>query len=94
MNTIVKHRRTLLAGVAGMSALTLMLAACSGSTEPPSGSASASAPPIDLAGEVAAEESALIAAYDSVYPEIRAYAKHLVKINVHELGTGTGALGV
>ena len=23
-----------------------------------------------------------------------AYAKHLVKINVHELGTGTGALGV
>lgn len=32
MNTIVKHRRTLLAGVAGMSALTLLLAACSGST--------------------------------------------------------------
>jgi hypothetical protein len=23
-----------------------------------------------------------------------AYAKHLVKINVHELGTGTGAAGV
>lgn len=43
-----------------------LLAACSGSAEPPSGSASASAPPVDLAGEVAAEESALIAAYDAV----------------------------
>ena len=43
-----------------------LLAACSGSAEPPSGSASASAPPVDLAGEIAAEESALIASYDAV----------------------------
>lgn len=55
----------------GLLALALLapaglLAACNGSTEPPAPSSSASGPPPDLAAEVAAEESALVAAYDSV----------------------------
>jgi hypothetical protein len=55
----------------GLVALALLtpvgiLAACTGSTGPPPGSATASAPPPDLAADVAAEESALMATYDAV----------------------------
>jgi hypothetical protein len=55
----------------GLLALALLapaglLAACTGSAEPTPGSTAASAPPVDLAAEVAAEESALIASYDAV----------------------------
>jgi hypothetical protein len=55
----------------GLLALALLppaglLAACSGSSEPTPGPTSATAPPADLAAEVAAEESALISAYDAV----------------------------
>lgn len=55
----------------GLLALALLapaglVAACSGSTEPTPGPTSASAPPADLAAEVAAEESALISTYDAV----------------------------
>ena len=55
----------------GLIALALVapagiLAACTGSAEPSPPSASASAPPADLAAEVAGEESALIATYDAL----------------------------
>ncbi len=55
----------------GLVALALLapagiLVGCTGSTEPPPGSATASAPPADLAADVAAEESALIATYDAL----------------------------
>ena len=55
----------------GLIALALVapagiLAACTGSAEPAPPSASASAPPADLAAEVAGEESALIATYDAL----------------------------
>lgn len=55
----------------GLLALALLapaglIAACTGSAEPPPGSATASALPADLAAEVAAEEAALIARYDAV----------------------------
>lgn len=55
----------------GLLALALLapaglIASCTGSTEPPPGSATASALPADLAAEVAAEEAALIARYDAV----------------------------
>lgn len=55
----------------GLIALALVapagiLAACTGSAEPSPPSASASAPPEDLAAEVAGEESALISTYDVV----------------------------
>ena len=55
----------------GLIALALLapvglIAACSGSTEPPPGSATAPTPPTDLATDVAAEESALIATYEAV----------------------------
>lgn len=55
----------------GLVALALLapaglLAACSGAEEPTPGSTTASAPTADLAGEVAAEESTLIATYDAV----------------------------
>jgi hypothetical protein len=55
----------------GLIALALVapagiLAACTGSAEPSPPSASASAPPADLAAEVAGEESALIAIYDAL----------------------------
>jgi hypothetical protein len=55
----------------GLIALALVapagiLAACTGSAEPSPASTSASAMPADLATEVAAEESALMAIYDTV----------------------------
>jgi hypothetical protein len=55
----------------GLLALVLLapaglLAACSGSADPAPASATATSPAPDLAAEVAAEESVLIAAYDAV----------------------------
>jgi hypothetical protein len=55
----------------GLIALALVapagiLAACTGSAEPSPPSASATAPPADLAAEVAGEESELIATYDAL----------------------------
>ncbi len=55
----------------GLLALALLapaglIAACTGSAEPSPGSTSASAPTMDPAAEVAAEESVLIATYDAV----------------------------
>jgi hypothetical protein len=55
----------------GLLALALLapaglLAACSGSADPAPASATATSPAPDQAAEVAAEESALIAAYDAV----------------------------
>lgn len=58
------RRESLLA--LGLLAPIGLLAACSGSPEPSPGSTSASAPPADLAAEVAAEESALVSTYDAV----------------------------
>lgn len=49
----------------GLLASVGLAAGCSGSGEPPPGSATATPLPEDLAAEVAAEESALIAAYDA-----------------------------